>query len=46
MAENRFIPAEIATQLGHADGGILAMRTYIHVDSVGSMEFADEVLSG
>ena len=30
MAREGHSAAQIATHLGHADGGVLAMRTYIH----------------
>ena len=30
MAERGYSPAQIAAQLGHADGGALALRVYVH----------------
>jgi integrase len=43
MADLGFTPAQIAAQLGHADGGVLALKTYIHVDRVEQADFIDEV---
>ncbi len=37
-------PAQIAAYLGHADGGQLAMRTYVHSE-VPAVDFADEALA-
>jgi integrase len=45
MAEQDYSAAKIAAQLGHADGGVLALRTYIHADPLGSMDFIDAALS-
>jgi integrase len=42
MAERGFSPAQIAAQLGHADGGVLALRTYIHTDTIDTPDFVDE----
>lgn len=42
MAEQGQSPAQIAAHLGHADGGVLALRTYIHADRLGSTDFIDE----
>ena len=36
--------ADIAAHLGHADGGVLAMPTYIHPKRLGSAEFMDAAL--
>jgi integrase len=44
MAERGYSPAEIAAQLGHADGGVLALRTYVHPDPHAAPEFLDDVL--
>jgi len=35
MAQQGYSPAQIAAHLGHADGGVLALRTYIHADPAG-----------
>jgi hypothetical protein len=32
MAERGYSPAQIAAHLGHADGGVLALRTYVHAE--------------
>ena len=41
MAREGHSAAQIATHLGHADGGVLAMRTYIHAQGLESAEFID-----
>jgi hypothetical protein len=41
MAEHGLMPAEIAAQLGHADGGVLALRTYIHAEITDAPDFID-----
>jgi hypothetical protein len=46
MAERGYSPAQIAAHLGHADGGVLALRTYIRTQPIDSPEFVDEALSG
>lgn len=46
MAERGYSAAHIAAQLGHADGGKLAMSTYIHVEPLESTDFVDEAFSG
>jgi integrase len=46
MAERGYSPARIAAQLGHADGGVLALRTYVHADPLDSPEFIDSALAG
>ncbi|MGO9976816.1 MAG: tyrosine-type recombinase/integrase [Solirubrobacteraceae bacterium] len=46
MAEQDLSAAKIAKQLGHADGGVLALRTYVHVDSLESVDFIDAALTG
>ena len=43
MAERGYGPAQIAAHLGHADGGVLALRTYIHAER-GAVDFADDAL--
>jgi hypothetical protein len=40
-----YTAAQIAAQLGHADGGVLALRTYVHADMI-EPDFVDEALSG
>jgi hypothetical protein len=42
MAENGLTPAQIAAQLGHADGGVLALRTYIHAEITDAPDFIDD----
>jgi hypothetical protein len=42
MAENGLTPAQIAAQLGHADGGVLALRTYIHAEIPDAPSFVDD----
>jgi hypothetical protein len=46
MAERGESPAQIAAHLGHADGGVLALRTYVHPDAIDSLDFVDEALGG
>jgi hypothetical protein len=46
MAERGYSPSQIAAHLGHADGGVLALRTYIHAEKLDTTEFLDEALSG
>lgn len=46
MAEQGLSPAQIAAHLGHADGGVLALRTYIRTAPVVALDFVDEALSG
>jgi integrase len=46
MAERGFSPAQIAAHLGHADGGVLALRTYIRTETIDTPSFVDEALSG
>ena len=41
MARERYTAADIAAHLGHADGGVLALRTYIHPKG---LEFIDAAL--
>jgi len=45
MAERGYSPAQIAAHLGHADGGVLALRTYIRTQAIDAPEFMDEALS-
>jgi integrase len=44
MAAKGFGAPAIGAQLRHADGGVLALRTYIHRDGPDSMDFIDEAL--
>lgn len=46
MAERNYSPADIAAHLGHADGGVLALRTYVHPDPHEAPGFLDDVLTG
>ena len=41
MAASGLSAAQIAAHLGHADGGVLALRTYIHADQLDSADFID-----
>lgn len=41
MAGEGYSASQIAVHLGHADGGVLAMKTYIHSDRLESAEFVD-----
>ena len=45
LAEHGFSAAQIAAHLGHADGGVLALRTYIHADPLESADFVDGIFS-
>jgi hypothetical protein len=42
MAHEGYSASQIAAFLGHADGGVLAMKTYIHTDRLDSVEFIDD----
>jgi integrase len=42
MADHGLMPAQIAAQLGHADGGVLALRTYIHAEITDAPDFIDD----
>jgi integrase len=44
MAERGYGAAQIAAQLGHADGGVLALRTYIRTDAI-EPSFVDKALA-
>ncbi len=46
MAEQGYSPAQIAGHLGHADGGVLALKTYIHADIIESPDFLDDAFGG
>jgi integrase len=46
LAEQGFSAAQVAAHLGHADGGVLALRTYIHADQLESVGFVDNALEG
>lgn len=41
LAREGYTPSQIATHLGHADGGVLALKTYIHSDRLSSTAFID-----
>jgi integrase len=45
MANQGYSAAQIAAHLGHADGGVLALKTYIHPDVLDSIEFIDVALA-
>jgi integrase len=45
MANRGYSPSQIAAHLGHADGGVLALRTYIHADRLDSAEFIDQAFA-
>lgn len=45
MASQGYSAAQIAAHLGHADGGVLALKVYIHPDRLESAEFVDAALS-
>jgi integrase len=42
MAHQGYSAAQIASHLGHADGGVLALKTYIHADQLDDPQFIDE----
>jgi len=44
MAAQGLSAAQIAAHLGHADGGVLALRTYIHAD-LAPVDFVDSALT-
>lgn len=44
MADHGYSAAQIASHLGHADGGVLARRTYIKPAMIASPVFVDEAL--
>lgn len=44
MAEKGYEAAQIASQLGHADGGVLAQRIYIRPAILRDLSFIDEAL--
>lgn len=44
MATRRLSPYEIAAQLGHADGGVLVLKTYIHDVPTAQTTFIDDSL--
>ena len=43
MADHGFSAAQIAAQLRHADGGVLALRTYVHPEQP-DVAFIDDIL--
>lgn len=44
MAAQGLSAAQIAAHLGHADGGVLALRTYIHAN-LAAVDFVDGALT-
>ena len=44
MAERGYSPAQIAAHLGHADGGVLALREYVHPALHEAPAFVDDVI--
>jgi integrase len=44
MADHGYSAARIASHLGHADGGVLAQRTYMHPTMIDAPAFVDEAL--
>jgi integrase len=42
LAREHHSASDIAAHLGHADGGVLALRTYIHSQGLSSADFIDE----
>lgn len=45
MARQGASPAQIAARLGHADGGVLALRTYIHDQQLDDTAFIDDAFA-
>ena len=45
MADHGLTASQIASQLGHADGGVLALRTYIHAELIDAPDFIDGSLA-
>ncbi len=45
MDSQGFTPAQIAAHLGHADGGVLAMKSYVHPETITAPEFIDVSLA-
>ncbi len=46
MDEHGYTAAKIAAQLGHADGGALAMKTYVHAEMSEAPSFIDLSFGG
>jgi len=46
MDDHGYTAAQIAAQLGHADGGALAMRTYVHAEMSDAPSFIDVSFAG
>jgi integrase len=44
MADHGSTPSQIASLLGHADGGVLALKTYIHAEMIDAPSFIDDAL--
>jgi integrase len=42
MDKHGFTASRIAAHLGHADGGVLAQRTYIHAEIADAPDFIDD----
>jgi integrase len=42
MARKGYSASDIAAHLGHADGGVLALRTYVHSAGLDSADFIDD----
>jgi hypothetical protein len=45
MADHGRTASQIASLLGHADGGVLALRTYIHAELIDTPDFIDGALA-
>ena len=45
MAREGHSASQIAAHLGHADGGALALKTYVHADRLASADFIDDAFS-
>jgi integrase len=45
-AECSYSPTQIAAHLGHAEGGVLALRAYVHPDPIHAADFIDDELTG
>jgi integrase len=45
MDEHNYTAAQIAAQLGHADGGALAMKTYVHAEIPDAPSFIDALFA-
>jgi hypothetical protein len=45
LADQGYGPAHIAGYLGHADGGVLALKRYIHAKGIAAPAFIDDALA-